>query len=75
MAEIAEDWSAKMDQISSQLKGTADEAEFQQKVLDLGGKLIEAIGGAGIMDEVMDAVEDEYGSDLANNILDYYGEN
>ena len=74
MAEKAEEWSTKMDQLSTQLKGTADEAEFNQEILDISGKLMEAIGDAGIMDEVMDGVEEEYGSDIANNILDYYGE-
>ena len=74
MAEAAEEWSTKMEKLTNQLKGTADEAAFQQEVLDISGKLMEAIGGAGIMDEVMDGVAEEYGSDMANNVLDYYGQ-
>lgn len=74
MANKADEWSEKTEKVREQIKGTADEAEFNQQILDISGKLIKAIGGAGIMDQVMDGVEQEYGSEMVDNVLDYYGE-
>ena len=40
------DWDAKMKKISEDLKGTAEEKEFQTKQMELYSKLMQAVAGA-----------------------------